>query len=72
MVYSSPSSLSSDEKEELGEEFCKRQILMFLDALVFTDASENEDQVVLEPRHSEAQEQECRNSGRSRQWAVGP
>jgi hypothetical protein len=54
MAYSSPST--SDEEEELNEDFYQRQILMFLDALVFADASENKDEVAPEPRHSEEQE----------------
>ncbi len=59
MVYPVVESSGSDEAEELGEDFYKRQVLMFLDALVFADV-ELEDKVesLAEPRHTEHQEKE--------------
>jgi hypothetical protein len=55
MEYS-PSESSQDD--ELGDKFYQRQIMMFLDALVFADVSEGKEESVGESRHSESQEKE--------------
>jgi hypothetical protein len=57
MVYSCESG--TDEEEELGDDFYTRQVLMFLDALVFADVSEDKEESLDEgPRHTQAQETE--------------
>jgi hypothetical protein len=43
MVHDFHSSPKSDEDEELGDDFYNRQVLMFLDALVFADVSDDKE-----------------------------
>jgi hypothetical protein len=60
MVYSCDSA--SDNDEELNDKFYARQVVMFLDALVFADVPENKEVSVGEPRHTEAQEKDLQDS----------
>ena len=62
MVYSYSSASASDDDEELNDEFYARQVDMFLDALVFADHSENKEESVGEPRHTESQEKELQST----------
>lgn len=57
MVYDFGTSQTNDEDEELNDDFYNRQILMFLDALVFADVSDDKEPDA-EPRHTEAQEKQ--------------